>query len=228
LLSDAVQDAANIDSARNLLCANHRKIFLMKAFGINPDGTPIKDQGLLPDCSVQYCSVKSDKQYKKMVHILSNWGDDAVLVIPEDDPNVNIISKFWHKHKAMGYTYARDGCVQDMESLDGIPMKLLIHCRTGGIVVDMLTIFDVMWEAHQRIGHLAMTRPMTHARKLTTVQHTRWSRFFCEGCYVCLEKQPKVPPCKDAKKPIISSHFRDCFQVDLIDMRSRRKKDVYG
>ena len=34
--------------------------------------------------------------------------------------------------------------VQDAESLDGIPKKLLIHHRTGGIVVDMLTIFDVM------------------------------------------------------------------------------------
>ncbi len=35
LASDAAQDAANIDSAHNLLCANHCKIFLMKAFGIN-------------------------------------------------------------------------------------------------------------------------------------------------------------------------------------------------
>ncbi len=77
--SDAAQDAANIDSAHNLLCANHCMIFLMKAVGIIPDDIHIKDQALLPDCSMQYCSVKSVEQYKKMVHILGNWGDDAVL-----------------------------------------------------------------------------------------------------------------------------------------------------
>ncbi len=33
---------------------------------------------------------------------------------------------------------------------------------------------------------------------------------------------------KGAKKPILSSEFCNCFQVDLIDMRTMRKKDVYG
>ncbi len=37
-----------------------------------------------------------------------------------------------------------------------------------------------------------------------------------------------MPPRKGAKKPIISSEFRDHFQVDLIDMKTMRKKDVYG
>jgi hypothetical protein len=31
-----------------------------------------------------------------------------------------------------------------------------------------------------------------------------------------------------AKKPIISSESHDRFQVDLIDIRSQRKNDVYG
>ncbi len=35
-------------------------------------------------------------------------------------------------------------------------------------------------------------------------------------------------PRKGAKKPIISSEFRACFQVDLIDMRTMRKKDMCG
>jgi hypothetical protein len=43
-----------------------------------------------------------------------------------------------------------------------------------------------------------------------------------------MEKQPAVMPRKGAKKPIISSEFCDHFQVDLIDMRTTRKKDVYG
>ncbi len=37
-----------------------------------------------------------------------------------------------------------------------------------------------------------------------------------------------MPPRKVAKKPIISSEFCDRFQVDLIDMRTMWKNDVYG
>jgi hypothetical protein len=37
-----------------------------------------------------------------------------------------------------------------------------------------------------------------------------------------------VPARKGAKKPILSSKFRDGFQVDLIDMRTMWKRDVYG
>ncbi len=35
-------------------------------------------------------------------------------------------------------------------------------------------------------------------------------------------------PRRGAKKPIISFEFCDHFQVDLIDMRTMRKMDVYG
>jgi len=37
-----------------------------------------------------------------------------------------------------------------------------------------------------------------------------------------------VPPTKGAKKPILSSEFRNRIQVDLIDMRAMRKRDIYG
>jgi hypothetical protein len=43
-----------------------------------------------------------------------------------------------------------------------------------------------------------------------------------------MEKQPTVPSRKGAKKPIISSELCDRFKVDLIDMRTMRKKDVFG
>ncbi len=37
-----------------------------------------------------------------------------------------------------------------------------------------------------------------------------------------------MPPTKGAKKPILSSEFRDHIQVDLIDMRAMMKRDIYG
>ena len=41
-------------------------------------------------------------------------------------------------------------------------------------------------------------------------------------CPVCNQQQPKVPRMAGAIKPITYLSFRDCFQVDLIDMRCRR------
>jgi hypothetical protein len=51
---------------------------------------------------------------------------------------------------------------------------------------------------------------------------------FIADCFVCHERHPNVPARKGAKKPILSSEFRDRFQVDLIDMHTIRKRDVYG
>ena len=42
------------------------------------------------------------------------------------------------------------------------------------------------------------------------------------------DKHPMVPAMRGAKKPILSLEFHDRIQVDLIDMRSMRKRDVYG
>jgi hypothetical protein len=53
-------------------------------------------------------------------------------------------------------------------------------------------------------------------------------KLFIQDCFVCHEQHPNVAARKGAKKPILSLEFRDCVQVDLIDMRSMRKQDVYG
>ncbi len=37
-----------------------------------------------------------------------------------------------------------------------------------------------------------------------------------------------MPATKGAKKPILLSEFRDRIQVDLINMRAMRKRDIYG
>jgi hypothetical protein len=107
----------------------------------------------------------------------------------------------------VGYTYARVFFVQDAESLDSIPKELVIHRRTRGIVVDMLTIFDVMWEVHQRIGHLGYDKTHNVCKETYYSPTQALVKTCCGGCYVCMEKQPKVPPCKGAKKPLISSNF---------------------
>jgi hypothetical protein len=62
-------------------------MFLVRAFGINPDGTPIIDPSLLPEKLKTYKSVKSVEHYNYIIEVLTNWGDEAVLkAASPDDP----------------------------------------------------------------------------------------------------------------------------------------------
>ncbi len=42
-------DAADINNAHATIVAQHRKMFLARAFGVNPNGTAITDPSLLPE-----------------------------------------------------------------------------------------------------------------------------------------------------------------------------------
>ncbi len=59
---DAVADAADINNTHATIVAPYRKIFLARAFGINPDGTPIIIPSLLSEKLKTYKSIKSVKQ----------------------------------------------------------------------------------------------------------------------------------------------------------------------
>jgi hypothetical protein len=59
-----------------------------------------------------------------------------------------------------GYNYAKFFHIEETESLDGSPKKVLIHKNTGGIVVHMLAVFDVIHKAHCRLGHLAVDKTL--------------------------------------------------------------------
>ncbi len=102
---DAAADAADIHNAHATIVAQHRKVFLAHAFGINPDGTPIIDPSLLLERLKMYKSVKSVEQYNYIIKVLTIWGDDAVLgEVTPDDPDVNACRNY-HKENIQGYSY---------------------------------------------------------------------------------------------------------------------------
>jgi hypothetical protein len=103
---EAVADAAKINRAHAEIVAQHRKLFLAKAFRINPDGTPITNPALLLTTKApEYNSVKTVQQYNYIIHCLKNWGDNAVLkTLPEDE--VQRVKAFCKKNKN-GYNYER-------------------------------------------------------------------------------------------------------------------------
>ena len=96
------------------------------------------------------------------------------------------------------------------------------------LVVPMLQIFDVINESHYTVGHLGMERTYTNvSEKYYSVTQGMVS-IFVAGCYHCGQKQPMIKAAKGAKKPIVSDEFRDRFQIDLIDMRKKKMKNIYG
>ena len=228
--AEAADIVTAVSSAHDTLALNHRKTFLARAFGIQLDGSPLPDDDSYFPAEKRktYRSVKTVQQHKEMVDILSGWGDDAFLKNATNECAIAMEIKRFRRRFPKGYVYAKDYYVEDRELLDRSVKKVLMHKKDNSIVSDMLHVFDIIDEAHTQGGH------MGHDRTLKALTPRYYSptqdlvRIYCELCYVCREKTPVIPKRKGAKKPIISSHFRDRFQVDLIDMRAQRRKDAYG
>jgi hypothetical protein len=223
----AAADADALNDAHDVIEAKHRKMFLQKVFGIKPDGTPIVAQGETVSTKT-YKSVKSVQQHEDIIRILAHWGDDAALAAaPEDDPEAALIKRFRRNNK-QGYNYIKFFELEETEALDESLKTILKHKNSGGIVLHMLDIFDVIKEAHCQQGHLQVDKTLAACQPAFYNPTYELCKIYCENCYhICHEKTPVIEPKKGAKKPIISSEFHDRFQVDLIDIRSMRKKDVY-
>ena len=219
---EAANDALDFSNAHASIIDKHRKMFLERAFGIAPDGT------MVVELKKEFKSVKTYEKYKEMIHVMSNWGDTAYLKEASfDDPVAHEIRKF-RKSNPSGYNYVRDFKIEVAETLDESQRFILKHKKSGGIVSHMLNIFDVIHEAHSRQGHLKAEKTLANVQPMHYSPTLELCKLFCLDCFVCHERHPNVPPTKGAKKPILSSEFRDRIQVDLIDMRAMRKKDVYG
>jgi hypothetical protein len=132
------------------------------------------------------------------------------------------------RENPQGHNYIRFFEVEQAKAIDESLKMILKHKKTGGIVSNMLDIFDVIQEAHCRQGHLKVEKTLVKCTPAFYSPTYELCRLFINNCFVCHEKHPNVPARKGAKKPILSSKFRDCFQVDLINMKTMRKQDVYG
>jgi hypothetical protein len=222
---DAAADAADINNAHATIVAQHRKMFLARAFGINPDGTPIIDPSLLPEKLKTYKSVKSVEQCNYIIEVLTNWGDNAVLrEATPDDPDANACRNYC-KENIQGYSYVKQFAIEEAKGLDG--SLILKHKKSGGFVLHMLDIFDVIHKGHSRQGHLKVDKALANCTMFYSPTY-ELCKLFIADCFVCHERHPNVPARKGAKKTILSSEFRDHFQEDLIEMRTMRKRDVYG
>jgi len=208
----------------------HRRLFLRKAFGINLDGAPIPNIEEFNDAPIRtYRAVKTLAQYNEIVRILTYWGDDEFLVTAEDsDPAVSEIRRFRKANEDIGYNYNAHFKLLHTENSDGTPKTVLLHKKSNGIVLHMLDVFDVFLSAHNQLGHLKTERTLAALKPQYYSATADLVKVFVDDCSVCHQKNSGIEKKKGARKPIISSKFQDRFQVNLIDMQTIRRRDVYG
>jgi hypothetical protein len=128
----------------------HRRLFLWKAFGINPDGTPIPNIEEFNNEPIKtYRATKIVAQYNKIVCILTYWGDGKFLASAKDnDPDVSEIRRFRKANEKVGYNYDAHYKLLHTENSNSTPKTALLHKKSNGIVLYMLDVFDVILSAH--------------------------------------------------------------------------------
>ena len=84
----------------------------------------------------------------------------------------------------------------------------------------MLDVFDVFLSAHNQQGHLKAERTLAALKPQYYSAMGDHLKIFVDDCATCHQKNSGIVKKKGVRKPIISSEFRDCFQVNLIDMHT--------
>ncbi len=160
MLSQRADEAAvfaqDFTNAHASILAKHRKMFLKRAIGIDPDGRTVIE------LKKEFKSVKTYEKYNDMIRVISNWGDNAFLKEASvDDPVANSFQKF-RKCNPSGYNNVRDFNIEVAETLDESQRLILKHKKSGGIVSHMLNIFDIIHDAHSRQGHFKAERTLAN------------------------------------------------------------------
>jgi hypothetical protein len=108
-------------------------------------------------------------------------------------------------------------------------VKPLLWGPRGNIVLPMRQMFDVLYSAHERVGHMKVVSTYKNLQKIIwNVTLAQSKAFFCALSPNCALQSPKVRSLQGASRPIRSSNFRDRFQVDLVDMSANRRQTIYG
>ena len=80
--------------------------------------------------------------------------------------------------------------------------------------------YDIISKAHIATGHCGCDRMLKHLRQKYANITTDAVELFKSYCVVCQEKMKRPKTTGVVVKPILSSEFNSCGQVDLVDMQS--------
>ena len=206
----------------------HRRVFNERAFGIDTNGNSL-DNRTVKNNVIHL----TQEQWTTIVEVLSKWKtkEEASELSPEDAETFSQLKKKYYQD---WYRWHRKYVVSVGELPDGSQVRTLLRKENGKdpssyqLCLPMLKIFDAISECHRAAGHMGQERTHTSAAAKYYNVTQELVKIFCTTCPECQSKQPSTTHTKGAKKPILSERFRDRFQIDLIDMRKKKKQNIYG
>lgn len=208
----------------------HKQVFNEKAFGIDVDGQPLPASELTKKKNAN-SKIKSVDKYNEILYAVSNWKTKEQQQTLTDDEK-KALRALKKKNKNI-YDWVKEYKVESGAFPDGTPKQTLIRIEADRpdaqrTVLPHTKIFDAIDEIHEAGGHMGQERTYTECSKKYYNVTQELVKIYCESCRSCLEKQPAISAHKGAKSPIVSAQFRDRFEVDLIDLRKKQKRDIYG
>ena len=215
----------------------HREVFNQRAFQIDKDGNllPGKERK-----SSTRSTLLSVEQYSTIIGAL-----DTQKKADDDKLSPRELKEFvlFKKNNKAVYRWIKDYRLEYSQAATGNKRKVLKRWepkRAKGprpsqsapdtrVVLPDSKIFDAIQECHVDQGsHLGIERTYKFCSEKYYNVTVDAVKIYCETCRVCNEKQPAIPPHKGAKRPIFSQSFRDRVQVDLVDMRKKAMRNIYG
>ncbi len=215
----------------------HRKAFNMRVFPAlfhGPDNDTMKEVKDHPKTD-PLLKEMSQREWEEAIHIVQNFGpakeSDATDAQKDfrkslDRQTKKKWSKVIDKFKVVEYK---------LPGSDVVRKRLMKNHKASGfdeykwlVCVPQTEVFDAIYEIHHLVSHLKMNQTCVKVQEKYYNITEKQVNEFVATCETCNHANPVAKKQKGAKKPILSENFRDRFQVDLIDMRSSKMKDVYG
>lgn len=214
------QDTATSFTDAAAMVARHREVFMERAFGGD------EEQANNVICRPQ-------AELNEIIFILEHWEVGVSLKSIEDPEQFRVVKAFRDTHKA-GYKYVNKYWIEYIQLPEEPTRRAVLRRKEkdkasgGRIVVSREHVFDAIDEWHRKRGHMGQERTHNYCREKYYNCTQKLVIIYCETCFVCMQKNPTVAPLKGSRKPIRSNHFRERFQIDLIDFRKMRKRDPFG
>ncbi|KAG7360893.1 integrase core domain containing protein [Nitzschia inconspicua] len=99
----------------------------------------------------------------------------------------------------------------------------------GRMAIPQREVFMAIRDCHvSRSRHTKQNATFAAVKDLYCNVTQKMVNMYIAMCLTCLKRAPIIKPLKGAACPIITSAFRDRYQVDLIDMRKESVHDVRG
>ena len=210
------------DSSENAsLKLKHKKNFNLRAFGVEDFTSSYQSEiqdlervGLVLS-DQKNCTMLTKERYNETLEIMKKWNTSDIN---------------FKKQNHSGYKYMKCfECATTTNDNGSINETLFKKTKSEPKrVLHEEEVFDIISMHHEQYGHRKARGMHNDLKKKYANISEVCLKLFVETCPVCNEESKNRKKHKGARSPISSSHFRDRFQVDLIDYQKDPQPDGNG